>query len=129
MAGLLQKPARFSQLPPEAREFILDGEVERLLYTRAFALTDSKVEKIERQLQQEFPDDQNVSRWINQEALSDLEFASAVLDMYEKYLLKRIDKAEGNFAETSRLGLLATKLRKQRLDIKKQLDEQRRGNE
>ena len=129
MAGLLQKPARFKQLPPEAKEFLLDGEEVQLLYTRAFALADSEAEKIERQLQQEFPEDQNVSRWINQEPLSDLEFAIVVLDMYEGYLQKRIAEVAGNFAETSRLGLLATKLKEQRLEIKKQLDEQRRGNE
>ncbi len=132
MAGLLQNPVRFRQLPPEASEFILDGEMVRLLYTRAFSLADSEAEKIERmagQLQREFPEDQNVSRWINQEPLSDLEFASTVLDMYEKYLLKKIAEAAGNLAERSRLGLLATKLKEQRLEIKKQLDEQRRGNE
>ena len=129
MAGLLQKPARFKQLPPEAKEFILDGEGVQLLYTRAFALADTEAEKIEQRLQQEFPEDKNVSRWINQELLTDLEFAIVVLDMYESYLHKKIAGAAGNFAETSRLGLLATKLKEQRLEIKKQLDEQRRGNE
>lgn len=132
MAGLLQKPARFRQLPPEANEFLLDGEAMRLLYTRAFAMASSeagKDEQIAGLLLREFPDDQNVSRWMNQEPLSDLEFASVVLDMYEKYLQKRIAEAAGNFAETSRLGQLATKLKEQRLDLKKQLDEQRRGNE
>jgi len=129
MAGLLQKPARFKQLPPEANGFILDGEEVQLLYTRAFALADTGAEKIEQRLQQEFPEDQNVSRWINQEPLTDLEFAIVVLDMYESYLQKKIAEVAGNFAETSRLGQLATKLKEQRLEIKKQLDEQRRGNE
>lgn len=132
MAGLLQKPARFRQLPPEASEFFLDGEAIRLLYTRAFAMASSetgKDEQIAGLLLREFPEDQNVSRWMNQEPLSDLEFASVVLDMYENYLQKKIAEVAGNFAETSRLGQLATKLKEQRLDLKKQLDEQRRGNE
>jgi len=132
MAGLLQKPARFRQLPPEAREFILDGDAVQLLYTRAFSLAGSEAEKSERiagQLQREFPEDQNVSRWINQESLSDLEFASVVLDMYENLLQKKIAEAAGNIAERSRLGLQATKLKEQRREIKMQLEEQRRGNE
>ncbi len=136
MAGLLQKPARFKDLPPEAKEFILDSELYSLLYTRAFSLAGSKAEKndnIAGQLQREFPEDQTVaqtvSRWISQEPQSDLEFASVVLDMLEKFLLHKSAEATGNIAEKMHLQQQLARLDKQRRKIKAQLEEQRRGNE
>jgi len=133
MAGLLQKPTRFQELPIEGRDFLLDSDGVRLLYTRAFSLAGSEAEKTEdivRQLQREFPEFENIiARWINQEPLSDLEFASVVLDMHEKLLQSKLVQAAGNLAESSRLGQQVTKLKEQRREIKMQLEEQRRGSE
>ena len=136
MAGLLQSPSRFQALPVGAEDFFLDSEQSSLLYTRAFLLAGNEEENnqnIAGRLQREFSEDrdiaQMVSRWMNLEPISDLEFSGLVLDMHEKLLQRKIAEAAGNIAETSRLGQLATKLKQQRLEIKKQLDEQRRGNE
>jgi len=87
LAGLIQKPSRFRALPPEAKDFLLDSEQSRLLYSRAFSLAGSEAEKTERfagTLDQEFPD-QSISRWINQEPVSDIEFAGVVLAMQISY--------------------------------------------
>jgi len=87
LAGLIQKPSRFAELPPEAKEFLLDSEPSRLLYSRAFSLAGSEAEKNERIagiLQHEFPD-QSISRWINQEPVSDMEFAGVVLALQISY--------------------------------------------
>jgi len=87
LAGLIQNPARFRSLPPEAKDFLLDSESARLLYSRAFSLAGSKEENNERlagQLQNEFPD-QSISRWINQEPVSDTEFAGVVLALQISY--------------------------------------------
>jgi DNA primase len=130
MAGLLQKPLRFQALPAEAKDFSLDSEQSDLLYTRAFSLASSEEgnnQNIAGRLQREFPEDQNVSRWINQEPVSDLEFSAVVLDMHEKFLQKKIAEAAGNIAEILRLGPQVTKLKEQRREISKQLEEQRRG--
>jgi len=132
MAGLLQNPSRFQALPAEAKEFFLDSEQDRLLYTRAFLLAGTEEENIQdivRQLHREFPENQNVSRWINQEPVSDLEFSGLVLDMHEKLLQRKIVEAAGNIAEISRLGQQVAKLKEQRREIRTQLEEQRRGNE
>lgn len=136
MAGLLQKPARFQELPADAKNFFLDNEQENLLYTRALSLTDSKIENNENiagQLQRELPEDlsvaQTVSRWINQEPQSDLEFASVVLDMHEKFLQQKSAEAAGDIAAKMHLQQQLTKLSEQRREIRTQLEEQRRGNE
>lgn len=95
LAGLVQKPSRFRELPAEARDFLLDSEPLRLFYSRAFSLAGFEAEKNGRfagQLQNEFPD-QSISRWINQEPVSDLEFAGVVLAMqisYKKHIMTQV---------------------------------------
>jgi len=132
LAGLLQKPERIDQLPPEAKDFNLDNEVYNRIYTRVFSWQGSEVYNSitwVQQLQREFPEaaDQ-IARWMNQEPVLDIKFSSDVLDM-RKALLKRQMLAADNLAERQHLAKLETELQQESIKLSAEIDEQRRGNE
>jgi len=132
LAALLQKPERLKHLPPEAKEFILDNELYHKLYTHAFSRQASEAYDSmtwARQWQREFPETADkISRWMNQEAVSDLEFASLVLDMRIS-LLERNMTMSSSLSEIAQLKKLETMLKHEQKEINAEMDDQRRGNE
>ena len=77
MAGLLQKPSRFTNLPEDAFNFFIDTHPIYPIYTRAFSLVgDEKSTELDiaAQLMREFPDNHNIARWVNLPTVEDDEF-------------------------------------------------------
>jgi len=132
LAGLLQKPERINQLPPEAKDFKLDNKVYNRIYTRVFSWQGSEAYNgmaWAQQLQREFPESaDHIARWMNQEPVLDIKFSSDVLDM-RKALLKRQMLAADNLAERQHLAKLETELQQESIKLSAEIDEQRRGNE
>jgi len=132
LAALLQKPERMQALPDEAKDFILDNEPYHRIYTHAFSRQGSEAYDSmtwARQWQREFPDTaDNISRWMNQEPVSDLEFTSLVLDM-RVTLLERKMTMSSSLSEIAQLKKLETMLKHEQKEINAEMDEQRRGNE
>ena len=98
MAGLLQKPNRFCSLPEDAFYFFVDTHPVYPIYTRAFSLVDdSKNTKLDiaAQLTREFPDNQNIARWVNLPTVKDDEFQLLVIDMHIAYLKDLLGRSEG----------------------------------
>jgi DNA primase len=89
MAALLQKPKRFHNLPEDAFDFFVDTHPIHPIYTRAFSLVgvDESTElDIAAQLMREFPDNQNIARWVNLPNVEDDEFQMLLIDMHITYL-------------------------------------------
>jgi len=132
LAALLQKPERFKHLPDEAKDFILDNELYHKIYTHAFSWQASEAcDRMTwaRQWQREFPESaDSIARLMNQEAVSDLEFTSLVLDM-RIALLERNMTMSNNLAEIAQLKNLETLLKHEQKEINAEMDGQRRGNE
>jgi len=132
LAALLQKPERFKDLPNEAKDFTLDNDLYHKLYTLAFSRQVSEAcdsMTWAQQWQREFPESaNNIARWMNQEAVSDLEFTSLVLDM-RITLLERNMAMSNNLAEIAQLKNLETLLKHEQKEINAEMDDQRRGNE
>lgn len=85
LAGLIQKPERFRDLPDIANNFFLDKVRVKSLYMRAFSIiadAEDNNTDIARQLAQASPEDQTlISRWVNQATVQDIEYESLLLDM------------------------------------------------
>lgn len=85
LAGLIQKPERFRDLPDIANNFFLDKGRVKSLYMRAFSIiadAEDNNTDIARQLAQASPEDQTlISRWVNQATVQDIEYESLLLDM------------------------------------------------
>jgi len=98
MASLLQKPARFHHLPEDAFYFFVDNNSIERIYTRAFSLTgeDERTNlDIAAQLMREFPDDQNIARWVNLKPVENDEFQMLLVDMHISYLTGLLNRSEG----------------------------------
>jgi len=132
LAALLQKPTRLHDLPDEAKDFILDNELYHRIYTHAFSRQESEAYDSmtwARQWQREFPEiADNISRWMNQEPVSDLEFTSLVLDMRTTLLGRKMTMSH-DLAEISQLKKLENMLKHEQKEINAEMDDQRRGNE
>ncbi len=130
LAGLLQEPARFGQLPADADKFFLDEGQVHPLYTRAFSLAASGAigkSDMARALQQAFPDDPNVPRWINEEPVTDAEFARVLVGMQIDFLDKK-SKNIGSLEEQTRLQRELHRLKEKRRELNMTLEqEQDRG--
>ncbi len=136
MAGLMQKPSRFQQLPAEAGEFFLDSEQDRLLYTRAFSQANSlkensgigEVEQIVAVLQREFPDAQPaIARRINEKPLSDLEFTGVVLAMQIGYKERIKSQLRDDVGKATKLKQEIESLQREREKVQAELNEADRG--
>ncbi|HIP07244.1 MAG TPA: DNA primase [Mariprofundaceae bacterium] len=89
MAGLLQNPVRFQNLPDDAFDFFIDTHPIYPIYTRAFSLVgDEKNTELDiaAQLMREFPDNQHIARWVNLPIVDDVEFQQLLMDMHITYL-------------------------------------------
>ncbi|MDX8397457.1 MAG: DNA primase [Mariprofundaceae bacterium] len=132
MVGILQEPSRLRGLPYEAEGFMFDKELYNRIYTRVSQAQDSEeYDSITwaRQLQREFPEAaSDIARWMNQEAVLDVEFASVVLDM-RKALLQRKMTKEMSFPERARLAKLDAELSQELIKLNAEIEEQRRGSE
>ncbi len=97
MASLLQDSKRFSQLPDDAYDFFIDNHPFKSLYTRAFSLAgdDDNTLEITAQLMREFPDNQDIARWVNLPIVEDAEFQMLLIDMHMSYLDGLRGRAEG----------------------------------
>ncbi len=98
MASLLQKPSRFATLPEDAFHFFVDTHPIYPIYTRAFSLAgDDKNTNndIAAQLMREFPDNQDIARWVNLPTVEDDEFQKLLIDMHMSYLNDLLGRAEG----------------------------------
>jgi len=98
MAGLLQNPVRFQNLPDDAFDFFIDNTTIHSLYTRAFSLADDEDNTeldIAAQLMREFPDNQNIARWVNLPKVEDVEFQMLLKDMHITYLDGLRSRSEG----------------------------------
>lgn len=122
LAALMQQPSRFSSLPASAADFFVDNQGVRSLYMRAFSMSADagvKPSNIVKQLIQEFPEHQSlISRWVNQDAVPDIEFESLVLDMEANHInhLLRQKAGEADLLERinmkKRLDAIGSKRRK-----------------
>ena len=132
MAGLLQKPERISTLPEEAKDFFLDNELYYQIYTRVFSWQGSKTDQgitLAQHLQRDFPEAvQEIARWMNQEPVLDMKFASIVLDMRMRLLQRQMAK-QNDLAETARLAKLEAELKQELKTLNAEIEEQHRGNE
>jgi len=98
MAGLLQKPKRFDNLPDDAFDFFIDTHPVYPIYTRAFSLVgDDKNTKLDiaAQLMREFPDNQDIARWVNLPHVEDDEFKLLLIDMHMTYLNGLLGRSDG----------------------------------
>ena len=98
MAGLLQKPRRFTSLPEDAFDFFVDTHPIHPIYTRAFSLVgDNKSTELDiaAQLMREFPDNQHIARWVNLPTVEDDEFQLLVVDMHMAYLNDLLGRSDG----------------------------------
>jgi len=98
MAALLQKPMRFLDLPEDAFHFFIDTDPTFPIYSRAFSLTgieDNTELDIAAQLMREFPDNQNIARWVNLSLVEDDEFQMLLIDMHITYLDGLRGRSEG----------------------------------
>jgi len=89
MAALLQRPTRFLDLPEDAFHFFIDTDPSFQVYSRAFSLTgieENTELDIAAQLMREFPDNQNIARWVNLSLVEDNEFQMLLIDMHITYL-------------------------------------------
>ncbi len=98
MAGLLQKPKRFHDLPEDAFHFFVDTHPIHPIYTRAFSLVGDNENTeldIAAQLMREFPDNQNIARWVNLPTVGDDEFQLLLIDMHMAYLNNLLGHSDG----------------------------------
>ncbi|MDQ6979576.1 MAG: DNA primase [Mariprofundaceae bacterium] len=130
MAGLLQNPLRFQELPEGACNFSLDDEGVRLLYNRALSLQGFEKyagDACAAYLQRMFPEDNHIPRWINQDAVSDVEFSSITLDMLRAYL----DYASlhtNDMGEKMRIRQRLTQVEAEQKLLSEKLETERRGS-
>lgn len=97
MSAILQKPKRIRELPEDGFEFFIDSDPYQSLYTRAFSLAgdEDNTLNIAAQLMREFPDNQDIARWVNLPTVEDDEFQMLLLDMHISYLHGLRSRAEG----------------------------------
>lgn len=129
LAALFQKPERFQELPDDACNFTLDDEELRLLYSRALSLSQfeqSAGQACTAYLQRIFPDDPHIPRWINEDRVSDTEFASITLDMLRAWL-EYAGTTTGDMAEKVRIRQRLAHIRQQQKKLTEQLENERRG--
>ncbi len=128
MAGLMQKPARFEDLPDDACNFILDDDEVRLLYNRALSLDEYAGDNCAGYLQSLFPDSGNIPRWINQETIGDIEFTSITLDMLRSYL-EATTHQTGDMGEKMHIRQRLEQLKTEQKVLTEKLEEERRGSQ
>jgi len=99
LAGLMQQPERWRELPEVAHTFFIDNEGVRKLYSRAFSMqaeAEDNNTDIARQLARECPESQTlISRWVNQAAVQDIEYKSLLLDMEANDIRLRLKRGAG----------------------------------
>lgn len=116
LAALIQNPKRFKALPEEANQILLDAGSLSAVYTRAFDHSDQQADVIIKQLIRDFPDDeQRISRWANETAISDSEFSDLFLAVQVNTLRRRVDQAHGNVVEMVRLKQQLEELKSEQL--------------
>ena len=132
LASLLQKPERFKTLPNEAKDFILDNNTYQKIYTHAFSRHGTEAYDsitLARQWQQAFPETaEQMTRWMNQEPIADLEFTSLVLDM-RIALLERNMTMSNDLAAIAQFKKIETLLKQEQKELNAALDDQHRGIE
>ncbi len=98
VAALLQNPERFGQLPKNADQFSLDDKVLNSIYTRALQNVRDGSGLSPSRLALDFPDDQRISRWLNEPEVNDETFTGLLLDIrvrdVKKCLGRTIDLSE-----------------------------------
>lgn len=90
VAALVQQPARLNALPPEAKDFLLDGDPLFDVYTRALQFAAEQQGDIAARLRQCFPDDERIPRWVNEPDVSDRDYEMLLLDMWLRYINHRL---------------------------------------
>ena len=131
MAGLLQKASRFQQLSSVEKELFLDDEDVNRLYRRALdmlATQDVSDLQLLHQLQQAFPDNGHIARWMNQPTIDDQAFGMLLLDVRLMALQQTI-RQEKNFSEVLRKKRELMALQKQQKELQAELEEQRGSDE
>ena len=116
LAALIQKPSRFKDLPEDARQIFLDAGRLSEVYTRAFDHSDQQADVIIKRLIRDFPDDeQRISRWANETAISDPDFSGLLLAVQVNAQQRRIDQAHGNVMEMVELKRQLAELKAEQL--------------
>jgi len=98
MAALLQKPKRLENLPDDAFDFFIDTHPIYPIYSRAFSLVgDDKNTTLDiaAQLMREFPDNQDIARWVHLPQVEDDEFQLLLIDMHMTYLNGLLGRSDG----------------------------------
>ncbi len=101
LAGLMQKPQRFHQLPEVAKQFFVDDEGVQQVYIRAFSIMAAAEEQnldIAGKLLQEFPQQSAIARWVNQAPVHDQEFESLCLAMEANAIRARQRRMRGRLS-------------------------------
>jgi len=123
VAGLLQKPTRFSALSEEDATVFLDINPINEIYTRAFFLIQNSRKgevssaELMKSLSEGGSDDPNLALWSNAPEIEDEEFSNLLATMRANVIRRRLK---------SGIGLQEAVELKRRLN---ELDGQRRGNE
>jgi len=127
IAGLIQKPERFRELPGCAAHFFVDNSGVKSLYMRAFSIIAAAEDDntdIARQLTRELPDSQTmISRWVNQATVLDIEYESLQLDMEANHIRWRL-KCGPDLNESVRLQQRLRELQNQQRKLAEPLREE-----
>lgn len=125
LAGLMQQPGRWRELPEVATAFFVDNEAVGQLYSRALSIqaeAEDNNTDIARQLAREFPESQTlISRWVNQAAVQDIEYKSLLLDMEANDIRLRLKRGAG-LGDSLRLQERQSEIHGQQNKLKEQLN-------
>ena len=125
LAGLMQQPERWRELPEVAHTFFVDNEGVRKLYSRAFSMqaeAEDNNTDIARQLARECPESQTlISRWVNQATVQDIEYKSLLLDMEANDIRLRLKRGAG-LGDSVRLQKRLSEIQGQQRKLTEQLN-------
>jgi DNA primase len=113
VAALVQKPSRIGLLPQDSDKFFLDDQGLSLIYTRALQLAASEKHPIQI-LVTEFPEDERIPRWANQDETSDEEFSGLLLAIQQEEIKRRLKQGGLTYEEAARLKLREMEINRQR---------------
>ncbi len=113
LAALIRNPTRIGTLPKVAKHFLLDDTTFNHVYTRALELTAVNLNVVQT-IRREFPRDECIPRWANQQDVTDDEFATLLLAMESDYIERRRKQGGMSIEESTRMKKRSWKIQQQR---------------
>lgn len=120
VAVLLQNPERFEQLPKDADQFSLDDKVLNSIYTRALQHIRDGSGLSPSRLALDFPDDQRISRWLNEPEVNEETFTGLLLDIRVRDVKKRLGRTI-DLSEKGQLKNCLRQLEQERIELYKRV--------